>query len=145
MVLRHSACVNTFTFNSRLNPKGMLSFMRRWLSAIFFRDQIYHDNILNPSYADKALNRAPEALETLGRRSLTRPLSPSPPSKFNSTNKNYSPHPLLDVLPLEIRLHIWTDVLRGHNFHLEIQAGRLRGLCCISPGSIYLQSYSWWL
>jgi hypothetical protein len=56
----------------------------------------------------------------LGRRSLTRPPSPSPSSKFISANKNYSTRSLLDVMPLEIRLQIWTDVLRGHNFHLEI-------------------------
>jgi hypothetical protein len=94
--------------------------MPRWLSTIFFGEQTCHDNIPDPIYAEIALNRAPEALDTLGRRSLTRPPSPSPSSKFISANKNYSTRSLLDVMPLEIRLQIWTDVLRGHNFHLEI-------------------------
>lgn len=110
----------------------MLSlFMPRWLSALLPSNQnnepIDHSQFI---WDVSAGISPPKGLDATERKPMTRTSSPSPQN--DAPSKQNSRHTLLDVLPLEIRQQIWTDVLGSNVFHLDIQLGRLRGLRCVA-------------
>jgi hypothetical protein len=89
---------------------------------------------------------APPTDATIDIRGTATPLDPAAPnhisehiSESSCSNPDLGARagagaspPLLN-LPPEIRHQIWAEILSGHNIHLEVEDGSLRGTECVAP------------